>query len=348
MIGSCIEAITSQTAHNFEIIIISDGSTDETDRVVKSYNDSRILFFEKENGGQASARNLGITKSKGKYISLCDDDDRFYQDHLITLSNFLDSHEDIGLVYSDCLWDYENSGRKSEVKYSQDFDKKSLENFNYITPLNIMFRKSCLEQVDLFNEAPELKGLEDWEFFLRLSDYYPFFHLKKITSEYRVHEENSFQSKSGYDYNRAFYHLRTQRFQYLITKFGHSLFDHVDHMYPFHLVQCCLNNGKFQKGLKMANKLYESYKIYSQMTNKAPFTEVVIFFSLGISSFAAGYETEANNFFKIIVDHPSYTLIKEQFDEFIIQYVNRTSNMGLKTLLDNCFLSGPGYSPIDK
>jgi len=339
MLGGCIEAILCQTTHDFELIIVSDGSIDETEKVVKNYHDPRILFFEKENGGQASARNLGIIKSNGKYISLCDDDDRFCQDHLMILSNFLDTHEDVGLAYSDALWIYKDGSRKPEVRFSQDFDKKSLENYNYITTQTVLFRKSCLKNTDPFNEDPRFRnGLEDWEFFLRLSDNYAFSHIKKVSSEYTVHEGNSFHPNSGYDYNRAFFLVRTQRFQYLITKFDHSLFDHVDHMYPYHLVQCFLNNGKFQEALETANKLYRLYNIYNKINNKPRLTELVIFFSLGISSFATGHEAHATVFFNNILDSPFYKLIDKQFVEFVSQHVNRVANIGLKTLLRNCFL----------
>jgi glycosyltransferase involved in cell wall biosynthesis len=315
------------------------GSTDETETMVKDYHDPRILFFEKENGGQASARNLGIIKSRGEYISLCDDDDRFYPDHLKTLCDLLDTCKDVGLGYSDAIWVYKDGSRKPEVRFSEDFDKKNLENFNYITTQTVLFRRSCLKNTDLFNEDPRLRnGLEDWEFFLRLSDNYVFSHIKKVSSEYNVHEGNSFHPDSGYDYNRAFFHVRTQRFQYLMAEFGPFLFDHVDHMYPFYLVQCYLNNGKIKESHEIAEKLHRIYMIYSKNNNKAPFTELVILFSLGISNFAAGYETEAGNFFRIIVDHSSYTLIKDQFDEFANQYVNRIPNMGLKALLKNSFL----------
>ncbi|MBL6971915.1 MAG: glycosyltransferase [Desulfobacterales bacterium] len=339
MLGGCIDAVLSQTMQDFELVIVSDGSIDATKDVVLGYKDARILFFEKENGGQASARNLGIRKSSGKYISLCDDDDRFYPHHLSTLTKLLNDNSGVGMVYSDAIWVYGNGSRKPEVKFSEDFDKKALENFNYITTQTVLFRRSCLKNTDLFNEDQHLRnGLEDWEFFLRLSDNYAFSHIKKVSAEYVVHEGNSFHPGSGYDYSRAFFHVRTQRFEYLTAEFGPFLFDRVDHMYPYNLVQCYLDSGKIKESREIADKLHRLYMTYSKNNNKAPFAELVIFFSLGISHFAAGYETEAGNFFRIIVEHPSYTLIREQFDGFANQYANRIPNMGLKTLLGNCFI----------
>jgi glycosyltransferase involved in cell wall biosynthesis len=338
MIGGCIEAILAQTMNDFEIIVVSDGSTDNTKEVVEKYHDPRLLFFEKENGGQASARNLGINKSRGKYISLCDDDDRLYPDHLMILNNVLDNQEDVGLAYSDAIWIYKDKSREPEVKYSQDFDKKSLENYNYIIPQTVMFRKSCLKNTDLFNEAPGFRnGLEDWEFFLRLSDNYVFSHIKKVTTEYTVHDGNSFHAGSGYDYNRAFFLVRTQRFQYLISKFGPLIFDHVDHMYPFDLVHCYINNGKAEESLDVALKLYSLFKIYSQKSNFTPLTLPMILFPLGLSSYSAGYEDKAKIFFSNISKCSSYASIKPQFAGFVNQYVKRISNGDLKVLITNCF-----------
>jgi glycosyltransferase involved in cell wall biosynthesis len=340
MLSGCIDAILNQAMDDFEIIVVNDGSTDDTAKVLRRYADQRVLVFEKENGGQASARNLGIKKSRGKYLALCDDDDRFYPDHLMTLSKFLDTHKDIGLVYSDAVWIYRDGSREPEVKFSQDFDKKSLENYNYITTQTVLFRKSCLKNNVFFNESDEFRnGLEDWEFYLRLSDDHNFSHIKKITAEYIVHEGNSFHPASGYDYNRAFFIVRTQRFQYLLKKFGHLLFDQVDHMYPYHLVQCYMNNGRFEQAFEIANNLYQLYFSYRQENKNAPFTELLILFSLGISSFALGRQTDADGFMNRILGCPAYKNIEKPFLDFIIQYAKRLENRALKTLLMNCFFS---------
>jgi glycosyltransferase involved in cell wall biosynthesis len=339
MLKDCIDAILNQTMHDFEIVVVNDGSTDETEKVLRSYIDPRVLVFEKENGGQASARNLGINNSRGKYISYCDDDDRFYPDHLMTLSRSLDTHKDIGLVYSDAVWIYKDGSKEPEVKFSQDFDKKSLENYNYITTQTVLFRKSCLKNIALFNESPQFRnGLEDWEFFLRLSDVCQFSHLKEITTEYVIHDGNSFHPTSGYDYNRAFILVRAQRFQYLLNKFGYLIFDQVNHMYPYHLVQCYMNNGKFEQAFELADKLYQLYQLFRQQNNTAPFTELLILFSLGISSFALGRQTDADGFMNRILDCPAYKNIEKPFVDFITQYVKRLENRALKTLLVNCFL----------
>lgn len=338
MIGGCIEATLSQTLQDFELIIVSDGSTDETEDVVRSYREPRIQFFKKENGGQASARNLGMSKAKGKYIALCDDDDRFYPEHLSTLSVLLQSHPEVGLVYSDARWCYQDRDRAPEIRYSQDFDKKALENYNYISPVNVMFKKSCLPKSLLFNEDPAIKGLEDWDFFLRFSDCCPFLHIKKVTSEYNVHEKNSFHPGTGYDYNSAFFLIRNQRYQYLHVKFGPSLFDHVDHMYSLYFVQCYLENGKMAEGYEIATTLHNLYQLYARKINrKKSLTELIILFSLGVSSFMAGFEQKAEIYFRQILENSSFSAIEKQLYAFIGQYIRVAPDARLKAMLVNCF-----------
>jgi glycosyltransferase involved in cell wall biosynthesis len=339
MLVGCIDAILCQTVNDFEIVVVNDGSTDKTKEIITSYNDPRIVFFEKENGGQSSARNLGIIKSRGEYISLCDDDDRFYPDHLETLCQVLDTDNNIGLVYSDAVWIYKDGSKEPEVKYSQDFDKKSLENFNYITTQTVLFRKSYLSDIALFDESFQLRnGLEDWDFFLRLSDVCGFSHLKQITAEYVVHDGNSFHAASGYDYNYAFFHVRTRRLRYLLNKFGYLIFEQVDHMYPFHLVQCYMNNGKADQAFEIADRLYQLFYLYKQERRALPIVELVILFSLGISSFARGCQTDAADFMNRILDCPSYKNIEKPFIDFIINYVRRLKDMAFRALLVNCFL----------
>lgn len=71
----CIDSLLSQTLKEIEIILINDGSTDNSKKIIKSYKDSRIVFIDKQNSGIGSTRNLGIERAKGEYISFIDSDD---------------------------------------------------------------------------------------------------------------------------------------------------------------------------------------------------------------------------------------------------------------------------------
>ncbi|MBC2360540.1 glycosyltransferase [Listeria welshimeri] len=71
----CLDSVINQTYTNLEIIVVNDGATDNSAEIIKSYTDERIRYFEKENGGQATARNFGLDVANGDYIVMVDSDD---------------------------------------------------------------------------------------------------------------------------------------------------------------------------------------------------------------------------------------------------------------------------------
>lgn len=96
-IRQCIESILLQTFPDFELLLIDDGSKDTSDKICDEYAaiDSRVRVFHKENGGASSARNFGIDKAQGTWVTFCDSDDWVYS---TWLQNFKDNMEDVDLV----------------------------------------------------------------------------------------------------------------------------------------------------------------------------------------------------------------------------------------------------------
>ena len=84
-IRKCIDSLLCQTYGNLELVVVDDGSTDNTQYVVDSYHDGRIKYFYKKNSGVSTSRNLGIEKSTGEYVMFCDADDAFVQDAIAEL-----------------------------------------------------------------------------------------------------------------------------------------------------------------------------------------------------------------------------------------------------------------------
>ncbi len=74
-LGEAIESVLSQTYKNLEVIIIDDGSTDDTRQLIEKYTDKRIIYLYQEHGGTSAARNKGIQEAKGEYIAFLDSDD---------------------------------------------------------------------------------------------------------------------------------------------------------------------------------------------------------------------------------------------------------------------------------
>ena len=90
-IGMCLESLSEQTYTNFEVIMIDDGSTDNSGKICQEYkeSDSRFHYYRKENGGVSSARNLGIEYSRGDYLTFVDSDDWVEEDYLEVLYSAL-------------------------------------------------------------------------------------------------------------------------------------------------------------------------------------------------------------------------------------------------------------------
>jgi glycosyltransferase involved in cell wall biosynthesis len=178
-----IESVLNQTLRDFELIIINDGSTDNTREVISKFKDKRIVYLEKKNGGPSSARNSGLLRAEGRYISYLDDDDIYYPCHLKILSRYLDINPDIGLIYGSAHF---RSGRRVFKPYPFTYSQERLELDNFIPYNSLMHRKECLKKAGFFDE--NLSFAEDWDLWLRISDFYKISHLEKFVACVRFHE----------------------------------------------------------------------------------------------------------------------------------------------------------------
>jgi glycosyltransferase involved in cell wall biosynthesis len=178
VLGRAIDSVLNQTYSNLELIIIDDGSTDETEGLIHRYQeiDKRVVYYKNEvNLGPHASRNLGILKAKGDYIAFQDSDDEWVLDKLYKqISLFKQTDINIGMVYSPFI-KIASEGLKicpnpDEVeKWSGDL----LETL-FSTPLcgtpTMLIKSSVLNEVGKFNE--QLNCLEDYELSLRIAKKY--------------------------------------------------------------------------------------------------------------------------------------------------------------------------------
>lgn len=197
-----VNSILSQDYEDFELIIVDDGSTDDTRDKIKLIEDSRMKYFYKRNGGQNSARNFGLHVALGEYVSFIDSDDLWHQEKLSSHVAILDERKDISVVYSGTALINEYSstiGKKQILNYSgMVLDKMLMKNFLY-NGSNAVFRKSCIEKTGYFDES--IKRMTDWEFYLRLALYFKFHCVNKYLLLYRVHSFNMSQDYKSYKKN---------------------------------------------------------------------------------------------------------------------------------------------------
>lgn len=177
LIGRAIQSIISQTYKDFEIIVVDDGSNDNTEETIRSIKDERIIYIRHDkNQGAPAARNTGIKAALGNYIAFQDSDDYWHPQKLEKqIKVFENSPSEVGVVYTGFFRIV--NGIKEYIPYSWVTKKegdihKELLKGNFIALSSIVVRKECFKKVGLFDER--LPRLQDWEFVIRISKYYSF------------------------------------------------------------------------------------------------------------------------------------------------------------------------------
>lgn len=174
LLPRAIESVLKQTYTKFEVIVVSDGSTDNTKEIVSKYssNDSRVRYigYTPARGGNI-ARNTGIEASKGEYIAFLDDDDEWLSEKLEKQVKLLDQYEKVGLVYTGVHIIYVNEKLEynSMSKERGDLKKRILIDNCVGTTSTVVLRKHILRKSGMFDV--ELKALQDFDLWIRIAQY---------------------------------------------------------------------------------------------------------------------------------------------------------------------------------
>ena len=194
-IDDAINSVCAQTYDNWELIIVNDGSKDNTADVLKKYEiNSQIKIIHQENGGVSVARNTAISASKGEYIVFLDADDVWHTNHLEVMNELITEYPDAGLYATFTRTELVNGGiieecnffkNKPDVVYLEDFFKayyndKSAMIFNITTAC---FSRKALDVTGLFPVGCAIG--EDLELALRVAAYFPAVLTKKATGTYK-------------------------------------------------------------------------------------------------------------------------------------------------------------------
>lgn len=177
LIGKPIRSILSQSYQNFEIIVVDDCSTDDTEQAISSFNDPRIRYLRHQNNsGAAVARNTGIDNSTGDYIAFLDSDDEWLPEKLAKQLNlFQQCGSDVGFIYTGLAAVDESNQVKRVISssYRGNLSDRLLYS-NFIgTPSTVMVKRNYLQQVKGFD--PDMPSfIEDWDLWLRLAKYCEF------------------------------------------------------------------------------------------------------------------------------------------------------------------------------
>jgi len=214
-----LESVLSQTYREYEIIIIDDGSTDGTPKLLEQFKD-RIRYCYQENQGLAIARNRGLEESRGEFSTFLDADDVWLPDNLKMKADVLQKHPEIGGVFSDfSVFDERGIIHPLGTKPVFPFFKRTGKDFhdifshqetidggsdreiklyighifselfwgNFILPSSMVFRRDCALETGYF--VPQMRTQQDYEYWLRFSKNYSLGYVDEVLVRYRRHSD---------------------------------------------------------------------------------------------------------------------------------------------------------------
>lgn len=191
-IGEAIESALVQTLSPAEVIVVDDGSTDDSVKVVESFGE-KVKLIRQQNGGVGKARNVGAAGSKGEFLAFLDADDIWVADKLRKQMSFF---EDASVGYVSCgmrEFDVEGKTIAEYVPSGSDWTAENLLLFNapiVASGSAFVVRKSVFEQIKGFDENPHLHPSEDWDFAYRALKAARVTATPELLVNYRNHGNN--------------------------------------------------------------------------------------------------------------------------------------------------------------
>lgn len=198
-VAEAIASVLAQSYPSLELVVVNDGSPDDSAREIARFlPHPKIRYIEQKNGGVANARNAGIAVARGSMLALLDQDDLWLPDKLQRQVAYLHANPEVGMVHSrvGCI-DAAGAARSCEGAIQvYPFTGQCAGRLfagNAIAPLTVLMRRSCVEEVGVFDQ--QFAPADDWHLWLRIARRYSLGFLDTITAKYRFHDANVSQDQ---------------------------------------------------------------------------------------------------------------------------------------------------------
>ncbi len=187
-----IQSVIDQSYRNWELLVIDDGSKDNTAEVVNEFckRDKRVRLISKENGGVSVARNLGAQLANGELVAFLDSDDLWLEDKLLTHVNYMSSHPQVGVSFSRVEL-IESDGKTTNKLTDNITDTIQPQDLFYsnptVTTSNLVIRKSVFEDLHGFDESMQYNEDIDLLFRLAIQNHWHIEGIDQVLVQYRLH-----------------------------------------------------------------------------------------------------------------------------------------------------------------
>lgn len=199
-LAQAVASALIQSYQDLEVIIVDDGSEDDTANVVGTFSDARVRYIYQTNQGVSAALNTAWHAARGDYCAMLGSDDVWLPELLQELVPVLEADPSLAFVYARARgMDARGNPLSQILGVSPKFPDHGLKSLLYgdtVCGLACVFRRACVERVGGFNES--LVANEDWDLWIRIAEYYPFAFRDKILANYRIHPNSLTGGKSAY------------------------------------------------------------------------------------------------------------------------------------------------------
>lgn len=191
LLRDAVDSVLKQTYHDWELLVVDNGSTDQTRTVAAGHRDARVRYIlnEKPTGSCAAPRNLGMQQAQGRYLAFLDDDDVWYPDKLAVCVRELEARPEAALVCH--AQRVVQDGRFVTVSiwgpWSPDMYERLLYDRNYLSPGAVVISKDALSAVGGFDTREEYLGCDDYDLWIRLARAGGvFLFIDDVLAEFRI------------------------------------------------------------------------------------------------------------------------------------------------------------------
>lgn len=256
MLPRAVKSVQNQSMPVNEIIVVSDGSTDKTDDVVRNMQktDSRIKlisYYPGHNGNYA--RNKGIENATGDYIAFLDDDDEWLPNKTELQMSILENNDNIGLVYSaqNCIYTDTNIKYVTSPSWQGDLSKRIFIRNDIGTPSQVILKKEVLDKVGIFDL--ELGALQDYDLWIRCCQVTGIAFVSEPCINYYNSSSSNQVSANTEKYIQARRHIAS-KYKYLTEKYPVDMQKQIDAIVEMRISQRCLRNGQNKDSRRYAIK----------------------------------------------------------------------------------------------
>lgn len=184
-----IDSVLAQTFTDYELLVVDDGSTDDTWSVIQSYG-AKLRALRKENGGVASALNLGLQQARGEWIAWLSHDDAFLPEKLAVHLEYLARNPQFRASYSD-YWVMDGEGKRQGVLHMPSYPPerfvRHLFQCCFVHGCASLIHRDCFAAVGPFPEDARFRYTQDADMWLRIARRFPFLHIPEPLTLWRYH-----------------------------------------------------------------------------------------------------------------------------------------------------------------